>query len=615
MANSQDRVRFYNSITFRSVLYIALGAFVVFVVAFYSYLQWQERLTNERLVEHGYSYMDMLVENTADSIAKGQRNSFQNVIDSFTRVNEVDEVAMYARNYGLMNYLSGEPTVGIPFVYTNGQLSNPNRQLHEDSSGMYHREDWHLVDMEETPSGRQHVELYQSQGIACSDCHIRLDQNLSFERGMAHRLDERQSHFYYEMPVTRDCIACHTNWGEGEIASYLRITLNNETIDQQKRENIMGIVAVLAAVLVPVIIIVIVIMRLMIHRPLTRALNFAQGVAEGNRQHKLAAREKNEIGLLGRSLNKMMDNINDAVAQAAHQVGGVSSRVTDISQQLASQIQQATGGAQQQRAKIENTAAAMERMNQTMLDVAHKASQTHSSAQSAREQADQGSEVLASAVNSIAEAREQSLVLKENMNALNQQAGDIGTIMNLIRDIADQTNLLALNAAIEAARAGDTGRGFAVVADEVRKLAEKTMDATQEVARAVEAIQQGAHENTTKVDETTEVIGEATELANRSGHALQEIVELVQSATDQIRLIANSMEEQSSTSEEINSSIEEVRRISIETDEAMAQSSRDVEELASQSQLLKQAIEKMESGDQSENRSTRQLKHVEARRR
>ena len=371
-----------------------------------------------------------------------------------------------------------------------------------------------------------------------------------------------------------------------------------------------------------------------ITNPLKKGVEFAALIAAGNLDQQLLVDQRDEIGILADSLRKMVQNlkikINEAenkscealvetekaqiatleadkaktkaenakaegMLQAAQQLESIVEVITSASEQLSAQIEQSSRGTEEQTNRIGETATAMEEMNATVMEVAKNASNAASTADQAKVKAEEGSKVVSQVVKGIEQVQQQSQEMKNDMGNLGKQAEGIGQILNVISDIADQTNLLALNAAIEAARAGDAGRGFAVVADEVRKLAEKTMTATKEVGAAIRGIQDGTKKNIDNVERSGKNIEEVTKLANNSGKSLQEIVSLAEVTTDQVRSIATASEEQSSASEEINRSIEDVNRVSMETADAMRQSSQAVAELANQAQVLKRLIDEMKS--------------------
>ncbi len=367
-------------------------------------------------------------------------------------------------------------------------------------------------------------------------------------------------------------------------------------------------------------------------RPIKQATSLAQALAAGDLDAKIAISAKDEIGQLAGALNTMAGNLRQTISeveekskeaekeanacrlasqeakealqkaeqakregmiQASERIHSVSESLSAASRQFADRVDQANKGAMVQSQRAEETATAMEEMNNAVIEVARNASSAAHSSDEAKGRAQQGADVVSQVVEAITQVHNKAQELKTNMDDLDQQTEAIGQVMNVITDIADQTNLLALNAAIEAARAGEAGRGFAVVADEVRKLAEKTMAATKEVGNTIAGIQNGTRANVQNVEQAVELVDKATKLASQSGEALREIVSLVENVSDQVRSIATASEEQSATSEEINRSFDEINRISRDTASIMSEAAEAVDRLSELTESLGRLVTEM----------------------
>ncbi|WFS63807.1 methyl-accepting chemotaxis protein [Pseudodesulfovibrio thermohalotolerans] len=298
-----------------------------------------------------------------------------------------------------------------------------------------------------------------------------------------------------------------------------------------------------------------------------------------------------------RGQQKVIKTQNERISVAAGQAREISLSLSSAAEELSAQMEEGKRGSENQRARAGETASAMEEMNASVLDVARNASQAAEDADQAKTGAQHGQEMVDQVIEAVGEVQKRTEELRLSMEGLGAEAEDIGNVLGVITDIADQTNLLALNAAIEAARAGDAGRGFAVVADEVRKLAEKTMAATSEVGEAIHRIQDMTGRNIGATKQAAQAVERSTDLARESGNVLLEIVGRVETASDQVRIIATAAEEQSATSDEINRATDEINNISMDTYQVMQEANEAIQEVAAMAVRLNTVIEDMAASD------------------
>ena len=131
--------------------------------------------------------------------------------------------------------------------------------------------------------------------------------------------------------------------------------------------------------------------------------------------------------------------------------------------------------------------------------------------------ATKGAGVVRQTIQGMDSIRDQIQETSKRIKRLGESSQEIGSIVELINDIAEQTNILALNAAIQAASAGEAGRGFAVVADEVQRLAERASNATKRIETLVQTIQSDTNEAVSSMEQTTAEVVAGARLAEDAG--------------------------------------------------------------------------------------------------
>ena len=271
------------------------------------------------------------------------------------------------------------------------------------------------------------------------------------------------------------------------------------------------------------------------------------------------------------------------INQSADQVAAASGATQETSKQL-------LDAAERQAREIQETSTHVLEMADSMTAVSGSALESAQVARQSLEAAQKGASAVENSIKGMNEIRGQIQETSKRIKRLGESSQEIGEIVELISDITEQTNVLALNAAIQAASAGEAGRGFTVVAEEVQRLAERSGEATKQIAAIVKTIQADTHDAVSAMEYSTQGVVEGAKLSDAAGQALGEISSVSQKLSELIAKISADTQHQAGVATGVAGAMEDIRQITDQTTEGTKRTAVSIGELANLSAEFKRSV-------------------------
>ena len=321
-------------------------------------------------------------------------------------------------------------------------------------------------------------------------------------------------------------------------------------------ENLVHVIGIIIAVILIFIVGVLYILARDINRSVKEISSVTERAARGDLSKNIFIESNDEFGVISEQINSVfqhmrkalgkVQNVAQEVAEGAEKNKASVTEAGDLVQNVALAVTSAFENAESQKEAIKITDERVHQIEKSVEESVMAMKAGLESVSATAKHAAIGNEVSGKTVthmNEIAESVEKSTKI---VRELGENSKEIGSIVEVIANIAAQTNLLALNAAIEAARAGEHGRGFAVVSDEVRKLAESSQESVQKIADIIGKIQETTEHAVTTMETGYKLVDEGRKNVETTGKSFNEIVSMIQQAEEnsqQVMLIINDLSE------------------------------------------------------------------------
>ena len=267
-------------------------------------------------------------------------------------------------------------------------------------------------------------------------------------------------------------------------------------------------------------------------------------VSPAGPKRKAAARRSGPVA------SEFVQEIREAALQ-------LSSSATEV---LAAATQNESSTATQASA-IHETTATMEELKGASHQIAENAQMVASIAEQTLAGAKRGEGAIKLFMGSMEKVRHNAIEVDDAIAKLSKRVERIGTVVDVIDEIADRSDLLALNAALEGAKAGEAGRGFSIVAAEMRRLAENVMESTKEIKNLITEIREATHAAKEASDGNKREAGEGEKVGNTAIQSVSGILSGIQETSDAARVIHLATQQQRTATEQVVQSMAEIEEV------------------------------------------------------
>ncbi len=316
-----------------------------------------------------------------------------------------------------------------------------------------------------------------------------------------------------------------------------------------------------------------------------RLMNELQTVAEGDLTQEATVTE-DITGAIADSVNYTVEELRSLVTN----VQSTASRVAQTTADVDATSTELLAASKEQLHEIRETGQNVLEMAGRINDVSAQAQESARVARQSLLAAESGLTAVQNTIGGMNAIRDQIQETSKRIKRLGESSQEIGEITELISDITEQTNVLALNAAIQAASAGEAGRGFSVVAEEVQRLAERSADATRQIAALVKAIQTDTQDAISAMERSTQGVVEGARLSDNAGTALSEIDRVSRRVADLIEQISKSASREAGLANDMAESIQHIFAVTEQTGEGTRVTAGQVRELSRMAEELRQSV-------------------------